>query len=33
MCHAAGEKALRIATTFGIEDFKASNGWVSGFKE
>jgi hypothetical protein len=27
------EKALHIATRFGIEDFKASNGWINGFKQ
>jgi hypothetical protein len=27
------EKALHIATRLGIEDFKASNGWINGFKQ
>jgi hypothetical protein len=27
------EKALHIATRLGIEDFKASNGWITGFKQ
>jgi hypothetical protein len=27
------EKALHIATRLGIEDFKASNDWISGFKQ
>jgi hypothetical protein len=27
------EKALHIATRLGIEDFKASNGWIKGFKQ
>jgi hypothetical protein len=26
------EKALHIATRLGIEDLKASNGWINGFK-
>jgi hypothetical protein len=27
------EKALHIASRLGIEDFRASNGWISGFKQ
>jgi hypothetical protein len=27
------EKVVHIATRLGIEDFKASNGWISGFKQ
>jgi hypothetical protein len=27
------EKALHIATRLGIEDFKASNGWINSFKQ
>jgi hypothetical protein len=27
------EKALHTATWLGIDDFKASNGWIDGFKE
>jgi hypothetical protein len=27
------EKALHISTRLGIEDFKASNGWINGFKQ
>jgi hypothetical protein len=27
------EKALHIATRLGIEFFKASDGWISGFKQ
>jgi hypothetical protein len=27
------EKAVHIATRLGIEDFKAPNGWINGFKE
>jgi hypothetical protein len=27
------EKVLHIATRLGIEDFKASNGWINGFKQ
>jgi hypothetical protein len=32
-CTLLREKALHIATRLGIEDFKASNGWISGFKQ
>jgi hypothetical protein len=27
------EKSLHIATVLGIEDFKASNGWIDSFKQ
>jgi hypothetical protein len=27
------EKALHIATWFSIEDFEASNGWISSFNQ